>query len=284
MNKRLSLSIAILLFALLASGCGYQIVAGSGNVVTENREVSGFHAVTLAGIGDVILTQGQTESLSIEAEDNLIPYFEIKVEAGTLVIGIKPANIGVNLQPTRPVKFYVSLPEIQAITVAGSGTLQAGDLQSADFHISLLGSGNISTGNLAAGAVNIDLAGSGDISLQAVTASSLHISILGSGNTRLASLDADSLNTTISGSGDVFLTGQVASQSLHILGSGDYSAGDLESQTADVTVSGSGSSLLSVSDRLDVNILGSGGVSYYGQPVINFDSSGSGDLTHLDRP
>ena len=52
MNKRIVIPSMLLLVALLASGCGFQVVTGSGKVATENRSASGFTSVTLAGIGN----------------------------------------------------------------------------------------------------------------------------------------------------------------------------------------------------------------------------------------
>ena len=102
------------------------MVAGSGKIATETRNVSGFTSVTLAGIGNVYLTQGPAELVRIEAEDNLIPYFDTSVLGSTLKIGIKDQYMGISLQPTRPVKFYVTLPKIEAVTLAGSGDIFAG--------------------------------------------------------------------------------------------------------------------------------------------------------------
>ena len=165
MNKRLYIPTILLLAALLASGCGFQIVSGSGRIATETRNLSGFTSVSLAGIGNVYLTQGATESVRIEAEDNLIPYFDTSVLGSTLKIGIKNQYLGVSLQPTRPVKFYVTLPKIEAVTLAGSGNISAGKIQTGAFRISLLGSGNISTDALTATNLDLRLGGSGNISL-----------------------------------------------------------------------------------------------------------------------
>ena len=49
-----------------------ETITGSGNVVTENRPVSGFDGVSHTGIGRVIITQGEEESLTIEADDNIL--------------------------------------------------------------------------------------------------------------------------------------------------------------------------------------------------------------------
>ena len=42
------------------------------NIRTETREVSGFDRVDLAGFGDLVLTQGEEESLTIEASPDIL--------------------------------------------------------------------------------------------------------------------------------------------------------------------------------------------------------------------
>ncbi len=284
MNKRIYISTTILLIALLVSGCGFQIVTGSGKVVAETRDVSNFSRITLAGIGDVYVTQGEVVSLRIEAEDNLIPYFEITVHGDTLTIGIKNEYLGVILYPRKPVKFYVSTPKIEAVTLAGSGNIIAGDVRTAGFDISLLGSGNISIGKLTATNVEVKLAGSGNITLRTVSAAEVTANIAGSGDIRLEALTADKVSSTVSGSGDISMGGEVTEQSIVVLGSGDYRASGLKSKNATVRVSGSGNSQISVADTLNATILGSGDVVYSGSPQVNVSISGSGEVHQASQP
>lgn len=283
MNKRIVLPTILLLAALLVSGCGFQVVSGSGKTATENRSVSGFTSVTLAGIGNLYLTQGATEAVRIEAEDNLIPYFETVVEGSTLKIGIKSQYLGVNLRPTQPVKFYVTLPKIEAVTLAGSGNIFGGTLKTGAFKIALLGSGNISADTLTTTTLDVSLSGSGNITLGSVTATQVTNSIAGSGNIQMDALTADKVSSKTSGSGDITLSGKVSRQSAEILGSGDYRAGGLKSESATVRVTGSGNSQVAVVTSLDVTILGSGGVSYSGTPKVNVSISGSGKVNQASE-
>jgi hypothetical protein len=119
MHKRLFSATTVFLILLLISGCGFQPVSGSGNVINENRQVSDFNRVSLAGIGNLYLSQGQSISVRIEAEDNLIPYFDISVSGNTLKIGIKNQSIGVSLHPTRSINFYVTSPDLVALSLSG---------------------------------------------------------------------------------------------------------------------------------------------------------------------
>jgi hypothetical protein len=283
MNKRIFIPAAFLLAALILSGCGLQMVTGSGRIASETRNVSGFTSVTLAGIGNVYLTQGTTESVRIEAEDNLIPYFDTSVQGSTLKIGIKDRYMGISLLPTQPVKFYVTLPRIETVTLAGSGDILAGTIRTDTFGISLLGSGNISTDTLDATNVDIHLNGSGKVTLGTVTAREVTANIAGSGDIQLDTLAADKITSKTAGSGNITIGGKVTEQSAAILGSGDYRAGGLKSNTATVQVSGSGNSQVSADGTLNVTILGSGDVAYSGSPKVNASIAGSGKVNQAGQ-
>ena len=89
--KRLLLA-GFLLLAMVITMCScgsLRTIRGTGDITSETREVSGFSAVNLAGIGNVVVDYGEQESLRIEAEDNLLPYLESKVEGDTLTLGVR---------------------------------------------------------------------------------------------------------------------------------------------------------------------------------------------------
>ena len=69
MVKRKSIPLLLILVMLLA-GCSF--VRGSGVTVTETREVSNFDRVQLQSIGELTIIQGEPESLTIEAESNIV--------------------------------------------------------------------------------------------------------------------------------------------------------------------------------------------------------------------
>ena len=90
----------IVLFILPALACRAlntvtNSVQGSGKIVTKTVEVSNFDSVSLEGSGDVYVEQGQTESLTIEADDNIQPLLETKVSGKELILTTKP-NVSIN--------------------------------------------------------------------------------------------------------------------------------------------------------------------------------------------
>ena len=151
MNRWLSFIIlgAVLVFSILACDTsrifvqGFESTAerGSGNVVEETRPVSGVKGVDLATIGDVIIEIGDEESLRIEAEDNLMKFFETEVRSGTLRISTNPRSV--NLRPTQPVRFFLTVKELEEVTISGSGDIQVPDLEADRFSVDIGGSGDV---------------------------------------------------------------------------------------------------------------------------------------------
>jgi hypothetical protein len=231
--------LALLVSGLACSLTGWQVVRGSGDVTEEERSVSGFTGVDLSGVGHVTISLGDEERLIVEAEENLLPYIETEVRGGMLVIGTRD---GVNLRPTRSIEFDLTVTELDAIEVSGSGEIDGPVLEADRF--------------------TVDISGSGEVDLEG--------------------LEADTLVVEISGSGGLAIDGgTVREQRITISGSGDYRARELESDLADVKVSGSGSMTIRVAERLEADISGSGTVRYLGRPAVEQSVSGSGTIERI---
>jgi hypothetical protein len=190
--------ITALLGACSGQGIFINTIHGSGNVVSESRDVSGFNKIEFGSQGDVTVTYGDTESLTIEAEDNLLPYLRTWVENGRLVIRTEPYTV--NLDETRPIHINVVVTSLDEVLLSGSGNVDVEGVNGAQFAANLFGSGNLTlTGE--AETLNADLRGSGIIDANALTADTATASVPGSGTIIVNA--ADSLNATINGSGTV---------------------------------------------------------------------------------
>ena len=242
MKQRVGFAVLVSIMILSALACqvgGFTGVRGSGNVVEEIRDVSDFTGVALAGSGELTIEVGETESLRIEAEDNLMEYLKAEVHNGVLEIGVEN---NVNLNPSRPMRFYLTVRELDRIVLSGSGDIRAPDLEARRFSVTISGSGDV----------------------------------------ELEKLDADTLDVTISGSGSLDVAdGQVTGQNVTISGSGTHTARDLESERAKVIIVGSGAATIRVNDHLRAIITGSGDVRYLGNPAIDSSVTGSGDVKRI---
>lgn len=232
-------AIVILLTAIVL-GVTERFVIGSGHVVRQTRAVTSFSEVSLEGSGSLTIEQTGAESLTIDAEDNILPYVTSRVEGNRLVLGV---NVGVFVGiflPRAPIHFILTVKDLTGIAISGSG----------------------------------------DVSMTRLSTSNLRLDVSGSGNLTLKSLTATSLDVTISGSGTMSIAGQVRRQGVNISGSGSYRASDLASATAQVEVSGSGDAQVRVSDSLIAHVSGSGNISYLGNPTVTSSVSGSGSVSH----
>lgn len=236
MKRVIFLGMTLLLFTCIALvGCAAPI-RGSGDVVEEKREVSGFDRVQLDGVGELILAQGENESLLIEAEDNLMQYIKSSVRGDQLIIDIQSRR---PLVPTEPIKFYVTMKEIEGVAVDGAGSVHS----------------------------------------EGIETKSLELDINGAGDIMIDDLDADSVEVSINGIGNLELDGKTESQTIQIDGAGNYNGKELKSQKASIQIDGVGSAKVDVDDELEVEINGSGQVIYTGNPNVDKSVNGLGRVS-----
>lgn len=174
-------------------------VRGSGQVITESRDVSGFDEVVLSGFGEVVVEVTGTESLTIEAEDNIVPLLTSRVVSGRLELGAEQ-NAFQRLSPTRDVVFRISATHLVGIAVRGSGNVTVSGLEADSFSVSISGSGNVAPVGTC-DALEVEISGSGNFDGEGLTARAGSVSVSGSGNAVVHA--TDELEVSVSGSGNV---------------------------------------------------------------------------------
>lgn len=201
MNRFLFILTSIL-SALVIGACGINvnldIEQGSGKVITETRSVNNFDQVSLSGIGDVTLVQGNNEQLVIEAEDNVIKHITTEVRDGTLYIGfVKKAII-----PTEPVKFTITMREIRGLETKGVSDISAAGITTDQLDIGISGTGNITINKLDADQVSINVSGAGNFAAEGQV-SKQKVVLSGAGNYDGEDLESSTADITITGLGQV---------------------------------------------------------------------------------
>lgn len=213
-HRRLIVGSAVILIPLLAGACGSDIdgVQGSGDVQSEERTVAGFDTILLEGGGRIFVDVSETESLTIEAEDNLLPLLSSEVIGGRLEL-----RTSESISPTRPIIYTIGAAAFEGISIVGSGDLVATNLDCASFDASIAGSGNFDlTGQCDR--LDLSIVGNGDFAGEAFEVGTADIDISGSGDVVVNAVDE--LVVRISGSGDVEYLGD-PSTDIDIAGSGD---------------------------------------------------------------
>ena len=189
-------------------------IRGSGHTTTESRSASDFNAISLEGSADVNVTFGPNEGLTVEADDNLLPYIETVVRNNQLVIRTRP---GTSITTTNPVRVNVTMKALEDLSLRGSGSITAPGYSGTALTVSLPGSGDI-TVNGTADQVKISLSGSGNVNLNDLKAKAATVSLNGSGNVSVNA--SESLDASITGSGNIRYSGNPAKVTKVVRGSG----------------------------------------------------------------
>ena len=131
---------------------------GSGNIVSQKREVSNFKSVDVSSAFVVEIVAGKDFSVEVQADDNLLPLIETSVSGGTLHIGTEKSVSTKNDMIVR-----ITAPEIEKIEASGACKVNASGITNKSLTIDTSGASKISvTGETSelsvevSGASNID--------------------------------------------------------------------------------------------------------------------------------
>ncbi len=222
----------------------------TNDVRTETREVSDFDRVTLTGFGELFITQGDEESLTIEAPQEILDRIRTDVIDGKLILRFSRNWLDwigdlltVGFAGKR-VKYALTVKQLTSLAIMGACRVQVAEIE---------------TDRLA-----LVLSGAGEVIIE--------------------SLDAEQLNVDLPGAGKIGVAGRVTEQKVTINGAGSYDAPKLESQKVKATLQGLGSATVWAVEELDAKIRGVGSVSYYGAPKVSKEITGPGSVNSLGNP
>lgn len=202
--KHLSFFPILLIFAFITSCSDEETISGSGNLFTESRDVDFFEKVRSEGVFDVSITQGNSKSVEITADDNIINQVRTRVINNELQLYLDD-NFNYN---GITVKANITTTSLNALINSGVGNMFVYDVdQSGAFSIYNSGTGDISIGGSAAN-LSITDEGSGDIMAFDFYVENCSIDIEGSGSVYIHC--SDNLDVNIEGSGHVHYKGSPA--------------------------------------------------------------------------
>ncbi len=174
---------------------------GTGTVVTETRDVSGFTQIKLLGFGTLNVSQTGTESLTISADDDVLPHLTAEVVNGALELGMRP---WLSLKALRHVVYTVTVKSLEGIALSGAGSVHASDIQAPSFSVTISGAGDVSVSG-AAQSQTVRISGAGNYNASAFQTESTEVTVSGAGNARINA--SQRLNATLSGVGGVTYSG-----------------------------------------------------------------------------
>jgi len=238
--KNLKLILIAFVAITLTTSCGigdddtdiFGCEKGTGGIVTETLDVTGFNGIELDCAAKVYLTQGNDFEVIAEGQQNILDLLETDVDNDD-VWEIKFKDC---VKDGDDVEIFITMPEITYLKACGSGeiigenTFDVGDLV-----LRVSGSGDIDV-DIEAEDIDGKISGSGKLILEG-SGDDFDFDITGSGKLKAFPLEVSKTDIKIRGSGDaeIFTNEELK---VKISGSGDvYYKGF---PTIEVDISGSG--------------------------------------------
>ena len=191
MNRRSLL--AALLLAPVARAARAQAIRGSGVAKTENRTVTQFDRIEVAGAFEVTIVDGPAHKLVVEADNDLLDSISTDVVDYELRISSLRSFVS-----RSAMKVTVECPPVRGITVSGNAKVTAAALSGSSFAFSGSGSSVARLGG-AIDALKISLAGAGRVDALDLEAQSVEVEVLGSGTAEVNAVKTLSLMVIGSG-------------------------------------------------------------------------------------
>lgn len=230
----------ILFFSLLLFGV---FSFNTSAAEDEIRTVSAFSEIGLSISAQLHLEQGSTQSVRIVAQSSTLKEIITEVKNNKLNIRFPSGSFFKKKKDWGKIEIFITVPDINALSITGSGNIMAKELE----------------------------------------ARILALAVSGSGNIKIDDLDSEKLKASISGSGNIAIgEGDVAQElSVSISGSGNFSGKQFEAEKVNVRTSGSGNCSVTSNGSIKASIAGSGSIYYAGNPSIDASIAGSGKVKKM---
>lgn len=205
----------------LFSGCGglfISVLHGSGVEGTEVRKLSGATQVILEGAGDVVLKQGDQESITITTDQNLLSYVDTEVEGTVLRLGFRR---GMSYQSSLGIRMEVTLKDLRNVSLTGTGNIRGTGLQLESLLVRLEGTGDVALGGTA-DSMEVRLSGTGSVRALGMSAARVDVDLAGVGNAEVWA--RESLVARLSGVGNILYGGQPGEVHAQVSGLGSITA------------------------------------------------------------
>lgn len=192
--------------AALAASCialfGASTLPLPARAATESRHVANFDAVVVEIPGDIAITQGPRETLTLEAEPAVLRKITTEVQGRRLLIGLTPGRV----ETQQPIRVQLGVRTLRTFESRAPSSISIGPLSSDALALVLAGGGSIRLKHLdSARDLDVSIRGAGDVAIEGGKVIAQQLSISGIGAYVAPKLASERAQVTIDGNGNVQL-------------------------------------------------------------------------------
>ena len=260
------------LFTIILAAMAIVSASAQSRIVKQNRQVGSFSAISASSGWDVIIRQGDRQSVSIEVSENVLDRAVVEVKNGTLHIYNESNDRSFSLRDLRNVrsimqKAYVTVTDLQKIEALGGVDIRfETPIKAGNFEVELSGGTDLENLTLDCNRFNGQFSGGCDAEIRFPSAQAVKADVSGGSDVELRDISAQTTRISASGGCDIELTGKTDDLTLNASGGCDVSASDLVARNCNAHFSGAADGSIRVTDRLDISVSGSADVTCFGNP------------------
>lgn len=219
-------------FSRITGHWNFMGVHGNGTERTEKRQIGAFTALEVGGAYDVEIVAGQSASLEISGDDNLLALISTEVRGNTLYITSKE-----HLSPKLKLRIKATTQNIESVESSGASDVRLSQVNNEKLRIETSGAGSVDV-SVKTKVLTIETSGAASVKASG-TAEKFEVETRGAGDVNAQGLQARTVKVDVSGAGDVEVN---VSEELDVRVSG---AGDIvyhgDPKSVNKSISGAGS-------------------------------------------
>ncbi|MBK8944389.1 MAG: DUF2807 domain-containing protein [Ignavibacteriae bacterium] len=192
---KIKILLALIVIAISLAGCFSSSIKGSGNSVTEERKLDYVSRIEIDGNFNIEIASGEVSSLKIEAEDNIIPLIETKVDDEKLTIKMKE-----KITNLREIRIKISTHDLVELESEGKSNINIKGLNTDDFELSSDGEGEITIEGKV-DYLNVTMDGEGKLLAKDLLSKNATVNLYGDGKAEVNARKL--LKAKVKGSGSV---------------------------------------------------------------------------------
>ena len=263
----------------------------SAQTAKKDFDLKGFTAVEFNNDFKATVKKSNDFSVSVELSEELVPYLDVRVSKGTLIVELRNVPAKLTILKSNVVNATVTMPELKGVTLNGAAKLTVADsfdLGNENFTLSTAGTSEVKQMEIHANNATLSLLGAsrvhlnGDfvtVSIQSSGTSRLDLSadaddlVVKSSGTAVSEIDGsfETLDLDLGGTSNVTLKGEAEDMTVVASSAGSVDALRMPVTTATVRLSGAGVCKTYVKKALEVQCTGASTCSYKADGEIKLD-------------
>lgn len=242
--------------------------AVAAETVARSYDIKNVSEVVVGDGGQIQITQGDSESLRVEASTDVIDKVRVDLSGNRLTLGMKRGSGASGFldwfnHRDHDVRYILQVKSLKYLGLSGASRANLGNWKDKD--------------------MVVNVSGAGEANFSSLSVEDLFVDLSGASNSNIQSLSANKLKFELSGAANANIKGQSQAKFLQVgcSGASNFRGKLLTVGQADANASGASNIEVNATEFLKAIASGASNVRYLGQPRLESNSSGASNINSI---